>query len=168
MSPARARIAVSLRVADPQWRSRLQKVSALCRRAAEAAFEEAQETHSVQEISLLLTNDEEMARLNGEWRGMHRPTNVLSFPASDKADDAGFGGDIALGFGVVEREARQGALAIGDHTAHLVVHGVLHLLGYCHGKDEDARQMESCEVRALARIGVENPYCGSVRKGTGW
>lgn len=146
---------LSTRIADAGWRRQLPDALVLCRRAVAAALDEAVAGSADGEISLLLTNDREMARLNGEWRGRHRPTNVLSFPVS--GDGAG-GGDVALGLGTVEREAEAGGKSIADHATHLIVHGVLHLFGYDHDDCDAARIMERREAAALARLGIPDPY----------
>jgi probable rRNA maturation factor len=112
------------------------------------------------EICVTLSDDRSVAALNGRWRGKGAPTNVLSFPAPRHSgtDTARFLGDIILAFETVEREAGGEGKTIEDHVAHLVVHGLLHLLGYDHMTDDDAQIMEALEIRALATIGVADPY----------
>jgi probable rRNA maturation factor len=143
----------------------------LIRRAAEAAvaesaFPELATSERAVELSVRLTSDDEVRALNAKWRGKDKPTNVLSFPMADAADLAeakGAGpelllGDIILARGVCEEEAVAKGLTVKDHAAHLVVHGTLHLLGYDHHEDGSADDMEAREVRALARLGIANPY----------
>jgi len=135
---------------------------ALARRsvhAAMAASPYAALTES--EISVLFTSDEEVRELNRAWRGKDSATNVLSFPMAAPAEiaDAPMLGDVVLAHGVCAREAAEKKVSIEAHAAHLVVHGTLHLLGYDHEQgDEAAEEMESLERRALARIGVADPY----------
>ena len=143
----------------------------LVRRAAEAAIAEsafpqlATSSRPV-EISVLLTGDDRVRDLNSEYRRKDRPTNVLSFPMVDyddlrQANVAGpelLLGDIILARGVCEAEATQKGVSVDDHATHLIVHGTLHLLGYDHHDDDEATDMEAREIRALARLGIPNPY----------
>jgi len=160
--------------ADPEWDSSA-RLESLVRSAAEAAVAEsdfpqlATSERSV-EISVLLASDEEARTLNARWRGKDRPTNVLSFPQAETceleslADDGPelILGDVVLAHGVCAREAQERGLPLNDHAAHLVVHGTLHLLGYDHCGEESARDMESREIRALARLGISDPYEGEI------
>lgn len=110
--------------------------------------------------TLLLTGDREVAELNRQWRGQDRPTNVLSFPASLPAipGEPRQLGDIALAYETVAREAADESKTVADHAAHLIVHGVLHLLGQDHATDGEADTMERIEVAALSSLGIANPY----------
>jgi probable rRNA maturation factor len=114
-------------------------------------------------VTLTFSDDESVRGLNREWRGLDKPTNVLSFQAvePDKISAAFALGDLVLAQETVAREAAEEGRAIEDHVSHLIVHGVLHLLGYDHEDDEEAEEMEAIERRALARIGVADPYAGS-------
>jgi probable rRNA maturation factor len=133
---------------------------------AESAFPQLAESGRSVELSVRLTSDEDVRALNAHWRGQDKPTNVLSFPMSEQyeleqADEDGpelMLGDIVLARGVCEREAAEKEIPFERHASHLLVHGTLHLLGYDHGDDRDAADMESREVRALARLGIEDPY----------
>jgi probable rRNA maturation factor len=128
-------------------------------RAARAALAEAPALPAGDyELTILLTDDEEMRRLNRDWRGKNASTNVLSFPASDAVTGPGLLGDIALAYETIRDEAHERELAPSDHVAHLVVHGVLHLLGFDHGDDAQAERMEALERRALASLGIADPY----------
>ena len=154
---------------DEEWDSSTDW-SLLVRRAAESALAEsafpqlANGPRSV-EISVRLASDEQVRALNAEWRGKDKPTNVLSFPfiEADELDNPGEGpelmlGDIVLAKGVCEREAEEKAILVETHATHLLVHGTLHLLGYDHLDDDQATDMEDREVRALARLGIDDPY----------
>ena len=112
------------------------------------------------EVSLLLADDAELQALNARWRGIDKPTNVLSFPAAppDRLADAPTLGDIALAFETLAREAEEGGIPLRDRYRHLVAHGFLHLIGYDHGTDGEAERMEALEKRVLARFGVSDPY----------
>lgn len=156
--------------ADEEWDSSPFDVQ-LVRRAAEAAiaesaFPQLASSERAVEISVLLTSDDKVRELNAEYRGKHRPTNVLSFPMADPDDlrDANLAGpelllgDIILARGVCEAEAADKGVSVEQHATHLMVHGMLHLLGYDHHNDGEAADMEAREVRALARLGIANPY----------
>jgi probable rRNA maturation factor len=113
-------------------------------------------------IGLLFTSDARIAEINGQWRGKASPTNVLSFPVST-ATPVPEGeprplGDIALAYGVISREALEQKKPFAHHVTHLIVHGVLHLLGYDHENDDEAGAMEAREIMILAELGMENPY----------
>lgn len=107
-------------------------------------------------ITVTLTDDDTVADLNQRFRGKAGPTNVLSFPAAETARP--FLGDVILAFGVCAREAAEQAKPLKDHLRHLVVHGVLHLLGYDHLDDAEAETMEARERTLLAKLGVPDPY----------
>jgi len=156
--------------ADEEWDSstdwaRLAEAAARAA-IAESAFPELTAAARPVEISIVLTGDEEVRALNAEWRGKDKPTNVLSFPQAqpeELAEAAVPGpelmlGDIVLARETCAREAEEKALPLASHAAHLLVHGTLHLLGYDHGDDPAAEDMEARETRALARLGVGNPY----------
>jgi probable rRNA maturation factor len=113
-------------------------------------------------LCILLSGDERIARLNGQWRGQEKPTNVLSFPAPVLFDAAPNEntplGDIAIAYETLAREAEENGLEVSNHLSHLVVHGFLHLLGYDHHMDDEAERMERLERDILARMGVDDPY----------
>jgi len=113
------------------------------------------------EVSVKFTSDEEVRALNAAWRGKDKATNVLSFPMAAEAElaSAQLLGDIVLAHGVCAGEAADRRVEVAIHAAHLVVHGTLHLLGYDHETNEaDAEEMEDVERRALASIGIADPY----------
>jgi probable rRNA maturation factor len=147
------------------------------------------------EVSVKLTDNDEVHALNREWREKDKPTNVLSFPMleedeldslrhpelvsgsiapkqpegeaakwtlkqvqGDEPEMELLLGDIILGFGVCEAEAAEKGIAVAHHATHLVIHGMLHLLGHDHIDDEEAEAMEALEVKALASMGLHNPY----------
>jgi len=146
-------------------------VDADIRHAAISAFQAGIEANSAMtfpevdiEISIRLTDDKEMRALNAKWRNIDRPTNVLSFPNWDAnfgamyAGPAVLLGDVVLARQTVEAEADNANLPPVHHVKHLIVHGVLHLLGFDHESDQEANIMETLEVKVLSNIGVASPY----------
>ena len=127
--------------------------------AAVADGDEKLEHHA--ELSILLTSDDKMRQLNATYRGKDRPTNVLSFPgelATHSQDRSFLLGDVVLSYQTVAAEAEQQHITLESHISHLIVHGVLHLLGHNHENDKDAHDMECMEIDILKGIGVKNPY----------
>lgn len=156
--------------ADPEWDSssdwpRLAQAATEAA-IAESAFPQLGQAGRPVEISLRLGTDAEVRALNVEWCGKDGPTNVLSFPMAGPEALAGTAetgpelmlGDIILARGVCAAEAADKAISIDQHAAHLMVHGTLHLLGHDHLDDSSADDMEAREVRALARLGIADPY----------
>jgi len=139
---------------------------------AEAALEAVEAVEPVLSnerlsASLLFTLDEEVQVLNREWRTKDRPTNVLSFPMLTRAELLAMTpqggpellGDIALAFETCTREAAEKGVGLKDHAAHLIVHGLLHLAGHDHEAGEAAAEaMEALEIKALAQMGIADPY----------
>ncbi|MGX1790235.1 rRNA maturation RNase YbeY [Bosea sp. NPDC055332] len=115
------------------------------------------------ELSLLLTDDKRIRVVNRDWRGFDKATNVLSFPAAppERIASSPVIGDIVLAFETIAREAESEAKSFGDHLSHLVIHGLLHLLGEDHETETEAQRMEALETAALARLGIADPYAGS-------
>jgi probable rRNA maturation factor len=113
------------------------------------------------EVSLLFADDAKVAELNQRWRGKHGPTNVLSFPAPKGQELLG---DIVLASGVVAREAGEQHKTFADHTTHLIIHGVLHLLGFDHEEGKEAEEMEAKEVAILEKLKIANPYSVRAKK----
>jgi probable rRNA maturation factor len=147
-SPHRARIA--LRIEEPRWRGlNLQKLRLAARRAQARAGHPGG-------LTVLLTTDERLCALNARHRGKSRPTNVLAFPAGGNAE--AYLGDIAIAYGVTAGEAAAAGTPLDDHAAHLVVHGVLHLVGYDHRTAREARRMEGLEANILEEMGIADPY----------
>jgi probable rRNA maturation factor len=155
---------------DEEWDSS-RPWAPLVRKAAEAAiaesaFPDLAMTGRPVEISVCLTSDEHVRALNAKWRGKDKPTNVLSFPMAETYELQNENvvekelllGDIILAHGVCENEADEKGVSFEDHATHLLIHGTLHLLGYDHLHDSDAAEMETREARALARLGISNPY----------
>ncbi|MFM5907224.1 MAG: rRNA maturation RNase YbeY [Novosphingobium sp.] len=137
--------------------------------AEEAAVSVAPELGNMRlSASLLFTSDAELQVLNREWRAKDKPTNVLSFPMLERADLLALApdgppemlGDIALAFETCAREAAEKGVPLEHHAAHLIVHGLLHLAGHDHEiSPADADKMEALETKALALMGIADPYC---------
>jgi len=115
-------------------------------------------TSAGQSLTLLLTQDAELRRLNRMFRGIDAPTNVLAFPAAPVQAASGMLGDIALGFETLAAEARAMGISLEAHFSHLVVHGILHLLGFDHHTDAEAHLMETAERHILEGLGLPDPY----------
>ncbi len=154
-------VEVALAVDPVGWDRRMAGLHPLLLRVAEAAIDHAGAARPAVEVSILLTDDARLRALNRDFRGQDRPTNVLSF--TGEADPPHHGavlliGDVAVALGTTEREARAQGKSLTDHLCHLVVHGILHLLGYDHIHDSDAQVMETAERDILARLAIDDPY----------
>ena len=161
-----AEVDIAVRILDPAWRRLWPTAVASARGAARMALEQEQpliDGGDAAEIAIVLTDDREVQRLNRRYRGIDKPTNVLSF------GDAGGGGrrtggepiiigDVVLAHETVAAEAAAQGKSIADHAVHLVIHGVLHLLGHDHRSSREAAAMEAIEIALLARLGIANPY----------
>lgn len=142
---------VTILTHDTRWRGRLPGV----RKAAEAALKAEKGKGTV---TIVLANDEEVRTLNRDYRKKDKPTNVLSFPDGETHGDFISLGDIILAYETIVREADEQGKTLTHHTQHLVVHGVLHLMGYDHEKNAEAEVMERREAKILAGLGIANPY----------
>ena len=155
----RDRVDIAVSVLAPGWRTELPWAARVARRAARAALAAVARPAGPAELSVALADDTAVRRLNRQYRGIDRATNVLSFPT---AAPAGAGalplGDVVLAHETVAAEARAQGKVVADHVSHLVVHGVLHLLGYDHERTADAEIMERLEIAILAGLGVADPY----------
>lgn len=159
-------------IEDARWEAF--GLDALAERAARAALAGLDLPVAGFAISLMGCDDARIAVLNADFRGKPQPTNVLSWPSEERgaefvgeaperpepgaADDPEPLGDIAIAWETCAREAEEQGKPMAAHVTHLMVHGVLHLLGYDHVEDEDAALMEGLEVRILASLGVSDPY----------
>ena len=111
-------------------------------------------------VSILLTDDLYMKKINKKWRKLEKATNVLSFPVSKitKEEDYFFIGDIVLSYETILSECKLREKSFRDHFLHLLVHGLLHLLGYNHDNERDEKEMEELEVNYLSKLNIKNPY----------
>lgn len=156
MKTARRRYApaVTLIVDDRRWRKRAGALASV-RRAAKLAL--APPAPRGAHLAILLTDDATLEALNAKFRRKKRPTNVLSFPSPGGR----YLGDVALAYGVVAREAREQKKRFAAHAAHLAAHGVLHLIGYDHGRSAQAARMERLEAEILSKMGISDPYAAA-------
>lgn len=169
---------IDILVLTQRWVRTDQKIAAICRHAGEAALKlgiahlpkrhHLRTFKGTQEVSIALASDSRVRTLNRKYRGQDKPTNVLSFPSLDTASIAPgplMLGDVILAYETTKREAAQDKKTFGAHATHLVVHGVLHLLGYDHIVDRDAKDMEGLERLILKDLGIADPYAGTVLAG---
>ena len=137
---------------------------AVIQRAIAAAAEAVEQDVGEAELAVMLTDDAGIRTLNNNWRGVDKPTNVLSFPAlqpsraSAPGDAPRMLGDIAIAYQTMRKEADDEQKPFEHHLSHLAIHGFLHLIGYDHDKDDDAEAMETLEQEILAQLGIPNPY----------
>ena len=149
---------IEVEIEDDAWAAALPAATAIVNTAALAALRAGlpEAGAAEQDVVVLLTGDDAMAELNQGFRDKAGPTNVLSFPAPESARP--HLGDVAVAYGVCSREARDQDKRLDHHLMHLVVHGVLHLVGYDHETDTEAEDMEALERRVLAGLGAPDPY----------
>jgi probable rRNA maturation factor len=160
---------VFVTMATARWRAVLDDAPALCRQAAHAALAKGAGAPwlAAAEVGITLADDAAIRQLNSRHRAQDRATNVLAFPLLDldhgqASCPPGPGpallGDVVLALETVSAEARAAGRPVGDHLCHLVVHGTLHLLGFDHGDEDEARRMEDLERAAMADLGLADPY----------
>ena len=136
----------------------------IIQRAIAAAAELVAADVGETELAVMLTDDDGIRTLNRNWRGIDKPTNVLSFPALQPTGPRGPGdaprmlGDIAIAYETTRREAEEERKPFDHHLSHLAVHGFLHLVGYDHEKDQEAETMEELEREILSQLGIPDPY----------
>ena len=146
---------IDVEIEDGRWAEAVPEAENLTRKAAEAALAGERGDN----VTVLLTDDKTVRELNGRFRAKDQPTNVLSFPAFENPE--GFLGDIALAFGICEREAAEQGKSLAHHLQHLVAHGALHLVGYDHQSEPEAQVMEALEREILSGLGVPDPYAAT-------
>jgi probable rRNA maturation factor len=166
-APRAAALRIAVVIEDDGWAAELPEASALLRKAARRAMAQARQdgwqgSSKAHEFCIVLSNDRHVRQLNRDYRHKDKPTNVLSFAALDGGmpdrDTAWHLGDVILALGVVRKEAAKQGKPLEQHLTHLVIHGVLHLLGYDHEEEAEAERMEALEIAALKRLGIGNPY----------
>lgn len=161
MAPAPAGVDLDILVEAGAWPGEVE-LRGLAEAAVGAALDELALGGGPSELSLVFTDDERIRTLNAGWRGKDKPTNVLSFPAFPPEKGGArlppMLGDIVLAFETVAREAALEEKPFDHHLSHLLVHGLLHLLGYDHETEAEAEAMEALERRVLARLAIGDPY----------
>jgi probable rRNA maturation factor len=154
-------ITVDVEVVDPAWLA-AGDVDTLAQDVVAATLTElGKRVHPDTEVSVRLCDDDEIRALNLAWRNKDRATNVLSFPAP-LGNRGPLLGDIVVAFEYVSEEARDAGRSLRDHLAHMLVHGLLHLLGFDHDGERDAEEMENLERRILAGLGIDDPYADTL------
>jgi probable rRNA maturation factor len=163
-----AEFEIAVRILDPAWRQLWPAAVGAARAAARTVLDRSAnrpfyDSGQTVEMAVVLADDGEVRRLNRDYRGIDKPTNVLSFAGADDgrrriAGEPVILGDVILARETVAAEAAAQGKSIADHALHLVVHGVLHLLGHDHKSAQEAAAMEALEIGLLARLGIANPY----------
>lgn len=150
---------INIRIQSPLW-----KAEPAAKQTVRAAISTAAATVSTagSEVSILLTDDKTIRALNRQWRGIDKPTNVLSFPAAVTPASLGakFSGDIAMAYETLRRECDDERRIFLHHLTHLAIHGFLHLVGYGHNVDAEAEQMEWLESKIMFRLNMPDPWLG--------
>lgn len=160
-------LSVDTVVTAGDWAAALPGAADIAARLGRAAFAQAaSDPARWAAVTVALGDDATVRALNRRWRGQDKPTNVLSFPADDPGapDRALFLGDVVLALETLRREAQEEAKPLADHFAHLVVHGVLHLIGYDHEDDAEADEMEALEAAILVGEGIPSPHDRGARE----
>jgi probable rRNA maturation factor len=145
------------------------EAEAVIQRAIAAAADAVDADVGDAELAVMLTDDSGIRTLNGNWRGIDKPTNVLSFPALQPAAPSRPGdaprmlGDIAIAYQTMRKEADDEQKPFDHHLSHLAVHGFLHLIGYDHESEDEAEAMEALEREILAQLGIPDPYADRER-----
>lgn len=145
---------LNLVLVDDRWTSLVPVWESEISHALENAANVLEQDFSKLEVSVVLSDDQQLHTLNKSYRQKDKPTNVLSFP-SDIEDELG---DIILAYETVMKEARDQNILPFDHTIHLIIHGFLHLLGYDHENEQDALEMETMETQILKTLDIADPY----------
>jgi len=169
-----SKVSIHLDTASAKWKRAFYGMNIRIQKAAEAAFLNAKKPSAFArrkfEIAIILTDDATVKSLNNDYRGINKPTNVLSFPQINMENFKKTAldifpasmpvplGDVVLGFQTIQRETREQKKTLENHTVHLIVHGVLHLLGYDHMRLKDAKIMEKLECDILKALGYPDPY----------
>ncbi len=157
---------IDILISQAAWTRALPSAAAVCRRAARTAWAKGapaklKRRAATADMAIVLTSDAAIRKLNAVYRGKDKPTNVLSFPAGEPHLGPLGGlplGDVAIAYATVAKEAKEAGKSLKNHLSHMVVHGVLHLLGYDHERMPDAVTMERLETEILSELGIADPY----------
>lgn len=159
--PASPRLDLTLHIHNPLWLHAISDIESLTVHVMETALAYLDITQTHLEASVVLADNNFVQVYNSKFRGKDKPTNVLSFSALEKEHVIAEGdnlGDILMAVETLEEEAKEQGKSFKDHYIHLVVHGLLHLIGYDHQSDVEADEMETLETKILNQLGVANPY----------
>jgi len=153
------RLDLELEIVFEEWQHAVSDVDAIVRNAIFFAWAAAGSEHDA-ELNVVLNDDRAVRCLNMEHRGRDRSTNVLSFPMGEPMDPNGpvHLGDIVLALETVTKEVMRDGKSLEAHISHLVVHGLLHLLGHDHAAEAEAEEMEGTEISILSKLGYPDPY----------
>lgn len=161
------KLELTLLFKSPEWEKKLPKIRSLTKRALNTVLDSEEISTPVIQVSVVWADNAFVQDLNATYRGKNKPTNILSFaeyesrkiiqPALKKLPEI-YLGDMVLAWETIVKEAIVQGKTLADHTSHLLVHGLLHLLGYDHEKESEAKVMEQKEINILKTLGIENPY----------
>ncbi|MBP3615933.1 MAG: rRNA maturation RNase YbeY [Alphaproteobacteria bacterium] len=151
----RPKVKLSFIVKSKKWNNKISNIEKLSNKVVATTFKKIK--HPIKkgmEVNIMLTNDKEIQTLNKEYRGKNKPTNVLSFETGDEI----LLGDIVMSIDTLLKEAKEQKISVADHYAHLLCHGMLHLLGFDHIEEDEANEMEFFEIEILKEFKIANPY----------
>ncbi len=164
-------ISTQIAINDDSWLKEIKNLESFLQKtvniiAGQTKLEELIENNTEIELSILLTNDQEIKELNKNYRHKDKSTNILSFPCFNKESDLTklaidnflAIGDIVFSLQTIKKEAFEQSKTFKNHLTHLLIHGILHLLGYDHEKEEEAIRMEGLEIDILKKLAIDNPY----------
>lgn len=155
---------IDIDIAYPQWHELLNSCLLMIENAVQLTLEKGIDSQKKFEISFLFTSDEEIQKLNKQYRDKDKPTNVLSFSQIENISeienmrDPIALGDVILGWETVSWEAADQGKVLAHHLVHLIIHGIMHLIGFDHGDDAAAHEMEALEIDILRQLNIPNPY----------
>lgn len=160
-------ISIDTLIEDENWRTALVNYEDLINKSVSQTLNHIKtldDTNQLIEVSVTLTNDQNIQKLNNNFRQKDKPTNVLSFPQNDwstedwKDDPVLLLGDVVVSFQTIHKEAEEQSKSLEHHFTHMLVHSIVHLFGYDHETDDEAEEMEALEIQILKQMGIKNPY----------
>lgn len=156
-----AQIELAVAIEESRWLDAIPDLEALCAEVVEHVLADVDNVPAAPlEVACVFVNDATIRDLNAQYRGKDKPTNVLSFASEDELLPGmpAVLGDVILSLETICREALEQGKPLRAHTTHMMVHGLLHLLGFDHENDEEAEEMEALEITLLSDLGLPNPY----------
>lgn len=160
-SESLSRLDLTVALEDERWMQAIPDLEQFCVQVVEAVLADVENVPAAPlEVACAFVSDATIQTLNAQYRGKDKPTNVLAFATEDELLPGmpAVLGDVILSFDTILRESMEQGKGFREHTTHMIVHGLLHLLGFDHENDEDAEEMEEREIKLLSELGVENPY----------